>query len=108
MPKTISVSVAKNELSAMLEWAVKNRDGVIVESYGQPKAVILSYADYQTYLSLQEKERRRAAIARLQELAIQNRARNRDLSPDEAEQLADQITRDTIDRMVEEGKVTFQ
>jgi prevent-host-death family protein len=108
MPKTISVSEAKNKLSAMLDWAVQNKDGVIVESRGQPKAVILPYAAYEAYLSMREKEKRRAAMKRMEELAVIVQAQNQDLSPDEAEQFADEISRESIERMVEEGKVIFK
>ncbi len=108
MPRTISVSEAKNKLSAMLDWAVKNQDGVIIESRGRPKAVILPYAEYETYLALREKEQRRAALLRLEELATVVQARNQDLQPDEAEQLAGEISRETIERLVEAGKVSFK
>ena len=80
MPKTISVSEAKNKLSAMLKWAVKNQDEVVVESRGRPKAVILPYAEYVMFQSLREKERRQAALQRLQELAAANQVLNQDLT----------------------------
>ncbi|KPK05222.1 MAG: hypothetical protein AMJ56_16230 [Anaerolineae bacterium SG8_19] len=108
MPKTISVTEAKNKLSAMLDWAIDNQDGVVVESRGQPKAVILPYAEYEAYLSMREREQRRAALQRLEELAAIVQAQNQDLSPEETEQLAEEITRETIERMVEEGKVSFK
>ncbi len=108
MPRTISVSEAKNKLSAMLNWAIKNQDGVIVESRGRPKAVILPYAQYESYLVLRQKEQRRTALLRLEELAAVVQSRNQDLQPGDAEQLADEISRETIERMVEEGKVSFK
>lgn len=108
MPRTISVTEAKNKLSAILDWAVDNQDGVVVESRGRPKAVILPYAEYEAYLSMREKEQRRIALQRLEELAASVQAQNQDLSPDEAEQLADEISRETIERMVKEGKVSFK
>lgn len=108
MPRTISVTEAKNKLSAMLDWAIKNQDGVVVESRGRPKAVILPFSEYETYLLLREKEQRRAALRRLEELAATVQTQNQDLSPDEAEQIADEISRETIERMVEEGKVSFK
>lgn len=108
MTRTISVSEAKNRLSAMLDWAVRNQEGIIVESRGRPKAVILSYAEYETFLSLREREQRRAALQRLEELAAMVRARNEDLSPGESEQLANEVSRETIERMVEDGKVSFK
>lgn len=108
MPKTISVSEAKNNLSAMLKWAVANRDEVIVESHGRPKAVILPYEEYETFLSLREKERRRDALRRLQKVAASVQGRSQDLTPEEAESLADEVTRETIDRMIGEGKISYE
>ena len=107
MPKTISVSEAKNKLSAMLQWAVENQDEVIVESRGRPKAVILPYDEYEAMAALRRKARRQAALAQMQALAVRVQARNRDLSAEEAEQIADEITRETIERMTSEGKVSF-
>jgi len=46
---TISVSEAKNKLSALLKWAVENQDEVVIESRGRPKAVILPYAEYEVF-----------------------------------------------------------
>ena len=94
MPRTISVSEAKNKLSAMLNWAIKNQDGVIVESRGRPKAVILPYAQYESYLVLRENEQRRTALLRLEELAAVVQTRNQDLQPGDAEQLAEEITKE--------------
>jgi prevent-host-death family protein len=108
MPKIVSVSEAKNQLSAVMEWAVENGDEVVIESRGEPKVAILSYAEYQEFLTLREQARRREAFRQLEELAEQIRARNADLTPAEVEELADEITRDAIQRMVDEGKVVFQ
>lgn len=108
MTKTISVSEAKNKLSAMLDWTVENREEIIVESRGQPKAVILAYEEYEAVAELREKLRRQAVWERMQELAAAVQARNQDLSPEEADQVADAITRETINRMVNEGKVSFK
>lgn len=108
MPRTISVSEAKNQLSAVLDWAVENGDGVVIESRGEPKVAILSYAEYQEFLTLREQARRKEAFRRLEELAETIRARNADLTPDEAEELADEISRDAIQRMIDKGEVVFQ
>ena len=35
-------------------------------------------------------------------------AQNRDMLPDEAEKLADEISKDNIERMVEEGKYSIE
>ncbi len=108
MAKTVSVSEAKNRLSAVMDWAVESGEEVVIESRGEPKVVILSYGEYQEFLVLREQERRREVFRQLEELAERVRARNADLTAEEAEQLADEISRETIQRMVNEGKVTFK
>lgn len=108
MTKTVSVSEAKNTLSAVLDWAVENNDGVVIESRGEPKAVILPYDEYEEYLALREKARRQEALRKLDALAERMRARNADLSPDEANAIADDLMRETIERMIREDKVRFE
>lgn len=107
MAKTISVSEAKNTLSAVLDWAVENGDGVVIESRGEPKAVILSYDEYETYLDLKEEARRREALSQLKELAERVWA-STDLTDEETDQLAEEITQETFQRMIREGKVRYQ
>ena len=108
MPKTISVSEAKNQLSAVLDWAVENGDEVVIESRGEPKVAILSYAEYQEFLAFKELARRKEALRQLDELAQRMWARNADLSDEEVEELAEEISQETIQRMIKEGKVRFQ
>ncbi|MFN2223568.1 MAG: type II toxin-antitoxin system Phd/YefM family antitoxin [Candidatus Promineifilaceae bacterium] len=107
MAEPISVNEAKNKLSAMLKWAVENQDEIVVESHGRPRAVILPYAEYKLFRRRREKEHRQEALERLQELAAANQARNQDLTPKEAEELAADITRETIEPMEAEEKVLF-
>lgn len=108
MPKTVSVSEAKNQLSAVLDWVVENGSEVVIESRGEPKVAILSYAEYQEFLAFREQARRREALRQLEELARRMQARNADLSAEEVEQLADELTRETLQRMEAEGKISFQ
>ena len=108
MPKTVSVSEAKNQLSAMMDWAVESGEQVVIESRGEPKVAILSYAEYQKFLVLKEQERRREALRQLEILAEQIWAQSADLGDEEAEQLAEEISQETVQRMIKEGKVRFQ
>lgn len=108
MTKTISVSEAKNKLSAMLDWTINQQDEVIVESHGKPKAVIVSYNEYEKFLELREKVRRQEALQRLEAIAARIQEQNQDLDQETAEKLADEISRETIQRMTKEGKITFQ
>lgn len=108
MTRTVSTTEAKAKLSSIIEWAVKNRDSVIVESRGKPRVVIIPVEEYEQLEVLKEEKRREEALARLQRIAEEVQAKNQDLTEEEADQIADEITRETIERMTAEGKVTFK
>jgi prevent-host-death family protein len=91
-----------------MNWVTENQDQVIVESRGKPQVAIIPFSDYQRLEAFKEQKRREEALARLQQIAEEVQARNRDLTQEEADQLAEQITRETIDRMAAEGKITFK
>jgi prevent-host-death family protein len=108
MARTISATEAKAKLSSLINWAIKNRDEVVVESRGTPKAAILPYEAYEQYKELREQARRRQLLAQLEELAAQVQTRNQDLSGEAADELSDRFSREVIEEMVEEGKVRYQ
>lgn len=108
MAKTISATEAKAKLSSVMDWAAKNRDEVIVESHGRPKAVIISIEAYEQLEEHREQARRQAALAELQQLAATIQARNQDLTGEEADELADRFTREIIEEMIDEGKKSYQ
>lgn len=108
MPKTVSVSEAKNQLSAVLDWVVENGNEVVIESRGEPKVAILSYAEYQEFLAYREQARRKEALRQLETLAEQIWAQTDDLSVEDVEQLAEEISQETMQRMIKEGKVQYQ
>ena len=107
MPKAVSATEAKNRLGALMAWAVEHRDDVIVEAQGKPRAVIMSFADYEVVQALREQARRQAALERLRALRARVSARNQDLTEEQAMALADQMTREAIDSLVRQGKVRF-
>lgn len=108
MARTISATEAKAKLSALINWAIENKDEVVVESRGRPKAVIIPYEAYEQFNELREHERRRQLLAQLEELAAQVQARNQDLTAEAADELADRFSREVIEEMVEEGKINYQ
>ncbi len=107
MPRTVSATEAKNRLGAIVEYAVKNPDGVIIESRGKPRAVILSFEEYQKVKKAQEQARRREALEKLRALAEEVRQQNQDLSAEQADELADQIVREAIVNMIRQGKIRY-
>lgn len=102
-----SVSDAKAKLSGYMEWVVETDEGVVIESHGTPKAVLIPYKTYQQFIVWQEEQRRRQALAELQQLAQRVAARNQDLSAAAGEALADHFTREVIGEMIAEGKVKY-
>ena len=108
MPRTVSASIAKNQLGALIQWSLRNQDEVIIESYGNPKAVIMPFDEYQSIQALRDQKRREKALSQMQKLRDTVQARNQDLTEEEADGLTDQFTREVVEEMVKEGKVKFQ
>jgi prevent-host-death family protein len=108
MPRTISASEAKTQFGAIMDWTAETRDDVIIESHGQPKAVIISFEAYQDVLHLREEARRQSALQRLRALRDQVRARNPDVDEAQADTLASRFSQEMVVEMVSEGKVHYQ
>ena len=108
MPRTISATEAKNKLGEVMGWVRDTHDEVIIESRGEPKAVIMSYQEYEKLKEVKEQQRRAEILARLEQLREQVSARTTDLNEEQALELADRVVRETIDEMVAEGKIRFK
>ena len=108
MPKTVSANEATSDLGSVVEWVLENGDEVIVESSGEPAVVIMPYNHYEKVKDAVVKERHRQALERLRKLRDEVRARNTDLTDDEADALADRFSREVVEDMVREGKIRFQ
>ncbi len=108
MPKVVSATEAKVRLGAMMDWVVEHEDEVIIETRGRPRAVLISFEEYQRVQQLQEMARRQAALERLEALAEHVGARNRDLDQEEAEALADRFSREVIEEMINKGKIRYK
>ena len=108
MTRSVSATEAKAKLGDLMKWAVKTGDDVIIQSRGYPQVAIVPFKEYEEMQVLKERARRAAAIAELHEIAREMQARNTDLTPDEANELADEITRAAIEQLVEKGEIRFE
>lgn len=107
MSKTVNLTQAKAKLSELVNWATQNDDQVIIQKRGKATAAIVPI-EYVELIKAEIEQRKRArAIKKLQRIAKQVQARNADLTSEQAEELADKFTREVIDDMVAEGKITF-
>ncbi len=108
MPKIVSASEAKTRFGAIAERAAQPGQEVIVAYHGEPKVVIIAYADYQRYGELREEARRQEALGKLRALRDTVRARNTDLDEAAASALADRYARQVVGEMVAEGRVPYE
>ncbi len=108
MTRTVTTTEAKAKLSALLGWVREHRDAVIVENRGEPSAVILPYAQFEELQRLREQQRRQEAIATLRRLRDQVRARNRDLTDEQAGEIAEQVSRDVMQGLINKGNLSFE
>lgn len=101
MPRTVSASEAKRKFGEISDWATDAQDDVIVESHGQPKVVIISFEEYQHVLDRRERARREAALEELKAIRARVRARNQDLTTEQAFALSDELVREAVQRLDE-------
>jgi prevent-host-death family protein len=107
MTRTVTATEAKNRLGSVVRSVQLDGEPVIIESRGEPAAVISSYRDYEELQRFREEQRRQAVIAELRELKRRIDSRLPELSDEEVDRIADEITREAIDRLVEKGKIRF-
>lgn len=104
----VSASEAKNRLGALLAAVTQKHRDVVVESRGEPKVVIISYRQYETFQSLREEKQRQNALLRLDKLRERVARKNKDITEKKADKLADRLIRETIAAMTREGKIKFK
>ena len=71
MPKTVSASEAKTNFGTVVDRAVQQKDEVIIQSHGEPKAVLISFTEFQKLAKLREQDRRRQALAEMERLRME-------------------------------------
>lgn len=108
MSRAVSANEAKNRLGSLIRAVSMEGDEVIVESHGKPRAAIISIEAYEEMLTLREQKRRADALDELRALRDAVRTRNASLGTDEAEALADRVSREIVDDLADAGAVTFE
>ena len=107
MTLNVSTSEAKAKLSSFVQQVVGNREEVVIENRGAPQAVLISYGTYEQFSIWREQNRRQRALEELQELADSIQSGNQDLSESETDQMADRLSRDVINEMIADGKISY-
>jgi|SRR5579884_3592946 len=108
MVTAISATEAKNRFGAVLDRVAEGGDEIIVERQGKPQAAIISIADFEDFQHLREQRRRQEAVETIRRVRAQVRARNLDLTDEEAEAIADSVTRDAVNALIAKGAIRFE
>lgn len=108
IPKVVSSKEAKDKFGTMMEWAADKGNPVVIETHGKPRAVLISFDEFQKIEEIREEARRRKALESLKKLREEVRARNQDITTEEqAMEVADEITRAALESLIEKGKIKF-
>ena len=107
MPTTMTAREAKEQLDALLNRPHDRFDAVIVEREGEPRAVIVSFLEYQQMRSLWEALRQEEVISELHRVSAEVAARNQDLTEEQIEELASRFSHDIFEDMVRDGRLRF-
>jgi prevent-host-death family protein len=99
MEKTISTLELKNDPDAVLRDVSGGDEVVIVESPEAPTAAIISLDEYRRLREVEDLQRRQQAFAELERLRLKIDESLSDLSDDERQALADEIARETDERI---------
>lgn len=108
MSKTISANEAKNRLGTWIALVNDDDTEVIIERHGKPRAVIMSFESFEAVKALREKQRRAEAVRDLRALREEVSSRNRDLTEEQIEEIANRFSHDVIDDLVADGKISFE
>lgn len=106
--KTMSSNEAKQLWGSTMDAASGPEDAVIVESHGKPKVAVISYDRFERLQELEEQARRARTLEQLRLIEEEGGDRNRDLTDEQIEELADRFSREFVTDLVAEGKVVFE
>jgi prevent-host-death family protein len=92
---TIQSTELRRRVREVLDRVRREREPVIVRTYGRPQAVLIPYEEFEAYQAWQSRQRERAIwLAELRTIAKEVSARAA-LSDDEAAALIDRAVRET-------------
>lgn len=107
MVRTISATEAKVKFGTMARRVRDDGEPLVVESHGQPVVAIVPVEHVERLRVLEEQEKRRVALENIRTLQREISARNRDLTPAEADDIAGEMVRSAIDSLFEKGIVRY-
>lgn len=108
--KTISSTEAKAKFNAVVTVVANEGASIVIETHGEPKAVLVPYAEYRETQEMKDKIKRIEAFERLERVRkeVSARVNQAGVSEEQRDQIAVQFSRDLVSEMAHEGKVNFE
>lgn len=107
MEKTISANKLKKNLNAVLREVNRSGDPVVVDSPTDEATAIVSLDDYRRLHELEQYRRHREAWDRFQQAQGEIHEQIADLGAEERESLADELSRETMKRIIANRQFRF-
>lgn len=100
MTRTITSTEAKQRFGALIGQIQSKGSAVIIENRGEPAAVIISTAEYESLLEIAKKQKRAEALAGLNRLRAELDALQSDLTEAKADEFVAELSNDVMDQLV--------
>lgn len=107
MEKTISTLELKNDPDAVLREVSGGDEVVFVESADAPTAAIISIEEYRRLREFEDRQRRQEAFERMERLRLEIKERTSDLDDEARAQLVEELSRETMDRIIANATFRF-
>ena len=107
MEKTISANDLKNDPDAVLREVSGGDEVVFVESADAPTAAIISLGEYRRLREFEDRQRRQEAFERMERLRLEIKERTSDLDDEARAQLVEELSRETMDRIIANATFRF-
>lgn len=92
--RTVSATEAKNRFGAVVKSAREADDVVLVENHGEPYVFMVPPTEFKRLQDADKELQRRNRLERLEEIMRRQAERNKDLSPEEADEIAVRAVRE--------------
>lgn len=107
MVRTISATEAKVNFGAVARRVVEDAEPVVVANHGQRTVAIIPAEQLDRLNELEAQEKRRNALERIRLVQESVSARNRDLTPEQADAIAEELVDTAVNALFEKGIVRY-
>ena len=108
MEKTISARELKNSLGAVLR-EVRQEDEIrVIEQRGVPAAAIISIDDLRLLRDAKKRQRQEQLLEEMRQLTARLAERQQGMTPDEADQMVQELSDAVMDAVVEKARHRFE